>query len=245
MDDKLNQVFENLDRWRHLPNYQLERRADIFFSVYLRELIANHKDIDTPLLNVIIPEFPLQRGLVVDTSDTSQRSVKVDYLLFSEDRKTIFFVELKTDCSSLNIIQDRYLAETIRVGFPKLLGGLNEIVMGTDSGRKYAHLLRLLLDAGILRVIRDVSQNEQKVVCCEGKTYEIISSEAKIQVVYVQPRESKRKSSIPDVKHIFFADIIKFLAPCHDDFSKRFSASLTEWQQDAGLSFEPCDNERD
>jgi hypothetical protein len=30
----LDSVFAHLDRWRHLPNYQLERRADIFFSVY-------------------------------------------------------------------------------------------------------------------------------------------------------------------------------------------------------------------
>jgi hypothetical protein len=31
--DPLDRVFENLDRWRHLPAYQMERRADIFFSV--------------------------------------------------------------------------------------------------------------------------------------------------------------------------------------------------------------------
>ena len=38
--DRLEALFRNLDRWRHLPNYELERRADIFFSIYLVDLIA-------------------------------------------------------------------------------------------------------------------------------------------------------------------------------------------------------------
>ena len=33
-------VFELLDDWRHLPAYQLERRADIYFAMYLPELLA-------------------------------------------------------------------------------------------------------------------------------------------------------------------------------------------------------------
>jgi len=37
----LQTIFRHLDCWRHLPAYQLERRADIFFSAYLsREFSA-------------------------------------------------------------------------------------------------------------------------------------------------------------------------------------------------------------
>ena len=35
MTSDVNALVEHLDRWRHLPNYQLERRADIFFGLYL------------------------------------------------------------------------------------------------------------------------------------------------------------------------------------------------------------------
>jgi hypothetical protein len=40
MSEPIQQLFENLDSWRHLPAYQLERRADVFFSVYLHPMLA-------------------------------------------------------------------------------------------------------------------------------------------------------------------------------------------------------------
>lgn len=41
----INDLFDNLDTWRHLPAYQLERCADIFFSLYLPDLLLNKFDI--------------------------------------------------------------------------------------------------------------------------------------------------------------------------------------------------------
>ena len=38
---ELGAVLELLDRWRHLPSYQLERRADVFFALYLPGIV-NH-----------------------------------------------------------------------------------------------------------------------------------------------------------------------------------------------------------
>jgi hypothetical protein len=38
---QLSALFDNMDVWRHLPAYQLERRADIFFSIYLSDLLAS------------------------------------------------------------------------------------------------------------------------------------------------------------------------------------------------------------
>jgi hypothetical protein len=31
--DPTAEIFSTLDRWRHLPTYQLERRADIFLAI--------------------------------------------------------------------------------------------------------------------------------------------------------------------------------------------------------------------
>ena len=60
MENKIEKIFSNLDIWRKLPKYQLERRLDIFFTIYLKEIvevfykeILNEKDIK--LSEVIIP----------------------------------------------------------------------------------------------------------------------------------------------------------------------------------------------
>ena len=60
--DPLDALFRNLDTWRHLPNYQLERRADIFFSIYLKGVAEEFTGAD--LDEVVIPELPLKRDLI-------------------------------------------------------------------------------------------------------------------------------------------------------------------------------------
>ena len=35
----IKRVFKLLDDWRHLPGYQFERRADIFFALFLPEVL--------------------------------------------------------------------------------------------------------------------------------------------------------------------------------------------------------------
>ena len=60
--DALHTVFANLDRWRHFPAYQLERRADIFFSVYLPEALAKVTGVEIDPR--MIPEFPLKLDLI-------------------------------------------------------------------------------------------------------------------------------------------------------------------------------------
>lgn len=38
-------VFNLLDCWRHLPAYQLERRADIIFALFLLEVLQERFDL--------------------------------------------------------------------------------------------------------------------------------------------------------------------------------------------------------
>jgi hypothetical protein len=57
--DPLDVVFDHLDRWRHFPNYQLERRADVFFSVYVKGVVEEFTGV--ALEGEIIPELP-RRG---------------------------------------------------------------------------------------------------------------------------------------------------------------------------------------
>jgi hypothetical protein len=37
----ISKLFHLLDNWRNLPSYQLERRADIFFALYLDKIIKS------------------------------------------------------------------------------------------------------------------------------------------------------------------------------------------------------------
>ena len=93
----LERVFENLDRWRHLPAYQLERRVDIFFSVYLKGLVEELTGV--PLDPQILPELPIKRDLI-RVDHPTHRSVKVDYALFSTDRQSGAAARLGADCAS-------------------------------------------------------------------------------------------------------------------------------------------------
>jgi len=92
--DPLERVFRHLDRWRHLPNYQLERRADIFFSVYLGAVVEEFTGV--ALEEEFLPEFPLKREL-------SDKSVKVDYVLFAKDRIRL----LRNEVAQLRLQFDR------------------------------------------------------------------------------------------------------------------------------------------
>ena len=96
-DEMVYELFDNLDRWRHLPTYQLERRAEIFFSFYFDDILGlNGKDLQ------LIPEFPLPLSIVAKgeprkkgSREYKQQTCKVDYLVVTHEK--IFFIEIKTD----------------------------------------------------------------------------------------------------------------------------------------------------
>jgi len=78
--EKIIEVFDKMDMWRHLPNYQLERRADIFFSIYLPEVLESKFGIK--INNKLIPEFPVRIGTIYPNIATD-KSYKIDYVALS------------------------------------------------------------------------------------------------------------------------------------------------------------------
>jgi hypothetical protein len=62
--EPLNQMFEMLDRWRHLPAYQLERRADILFAIYLPGFLSHP------------PSHVAGIGRVVEAADLVSQTIK-------------------------------------------------------------------------------------------------------------------------------------------------------------------------
>lgn len=139
----IERLFHNLNDWRHLPAYQLERRADIFFSLYLKDVVENFLQLE--LEDLIIPEFPLK-------SPDSNKSTKVDYALFAKDRSSVIFIELKTDKRSTRKEQVDYLFQAQKDRFQKILTGFKAIFAATNEFEKYFHLAKKMEDLGFLEL---------------------------------------------------------------------------------------------
>ena len=59
--DVISTILNQLNEWRHLPAYQLERRVDVLFGMFLPTVIGMKFDVNPDNCSVI-PEFPLHKG---------------------------------------------------------------------------------------------------------------------------------------------------------------------------------------
>ncbi|MCL1981495.1 MAG: hypothetical protein FWG53_00180 [Clostridiales bacterium] len=219
--DKVETVFDLLDRWRRLPSYQLERRADIFFAYYLPEILPEclmekltdelqYKLKDERITHDnIIPEFPLLKSSFEDNYDGKRKndSRKVDYVVFGNNM--FYLIELKTDMNSLdNPTQKRYMAQAKNKKLSDLIRDIEELANSQSKGPykdKYAYLTKQL---------HDQIERLNKV----GKKPEDLDKVA----IYIQP-----DGSIPFEEGyvITFKDVAK----CLEKYDSRFSDSLRKW----------------
>lgn len=222
-------MFDRLDRWRHLPAYQLERRADIFFAVYLPEVIA--ESVGVALHDVVLPELPIKRDLIWPDKPTNQ-SVKLDYCLFSKDLSRAFFVELKTDAGSRRQAQDEYLRASERLGFGAIAEGVRQIALASTSRQKYLHLLTALGDLGFLEVPSEIEglayPRPQRGLTKSLDDIRTTAQDASVEVIYVQPEDS------PGVRCVDFETFASFVERHEDPLSRRFAESLRRWTVPAG-----------
>jgi hypothetical protein len=84
-------IFNDLIEFRKFPNYQLERRIDIFLLQLIPNLLNNHFN-DESDWRLVLPEFPVSLSQDNDTFD------QMDYLFWNGE--TLLFIELKTDSRS-------------------------------------------------------------------------------------------------------------------------------------------------
>ena len=227
--DPLGQVFANLDRWRHFPAYQLERRADVFFSVFLPDVLAARTGIEIDPR--VIPEFPLKCDLIWPGRPCS-KSVKVDYVLFARDLSRTFFVELKTDAASRRERQDEYLHRAREIGLNALLKGLIEIVARTVAHRKYYHLLHALAELGLLRLPPELADHLfPKSRPGLAKLLDAIVVEPvdpPIKINYLQPNDADGEATIS------FQTFADHLQGRNDQLSRLFAEHLLKWRDQAG-----------
>ena len=83
---QIDTIFDRMDAWRHLPNYQLERRADLFFSLYLPEVLESK--LGYSVAEHIVPEFPVRIGTIYPDIPID-KSYKIDYVALSPCRLTL------------------------------------------------------------------------------------------------------------------------------------------------------------
>jgi len=95
MEEKMQELFSLMREWKELPKYQIERRADIFFALYLPTIWKDWIDSEGFLGDIshgdIIPEFPMK-------NKENNRSCNIDYAVFCKEN--VYYVELKTDVNS-------------------------------------------------------------------------------------------------------------------------------------------------
>jgi hypothetical protein len=206
--ERLEALFSNLDRWRHLPAYQLERRVDAFFSIYLREILTEF--LGAELAPTIIPELPL----ACHGTDKAL-SEKVDYALFSADRDTAFLVELKTDRRSRRDKQDAYLRQAEQDGFHKIVEGICTIAGRTTLYGKYHHLIDTLESLGFIEPATPSGRAGNRGLAYRLRCARPTGRDAAVRIVYLEPKDFPR-----------IADIIERHA---DSMSRIFAAHLRRW----------------
>jgi hypothetical protein len=221
----IDEIFDLLDSWQHLPKYQLERRADIFFAASLAKFLSDRFRVDVhPLL---IPEFPIIR----ETPEVQHKaSCNIDYLALTRDHRQAFLIELKTDASSRRDEQDIYLQRAKSLGLPALIEQLLQIATATKHKHKYCCLLRLLENHMLLRLPEDLPaalssrHYVSKVNGCLPRV-QLTVPNPRLQVLYLQPVAME-----PD--EIGFAELADWLDRCAEPLALRFALSLRRWAAD-------------
>lgn len=203
----IDKLFSRLDLWRNLPAYQLERRADIFFSIYLDDIFKSKFGYD---IDLIIPEFPVRVGDIIVNQPRKNQSYKIDYVAVCESVRKVYFIELKTDSRSRRIKQDEYLSKVKENTIKILVDGLIKIYCATKQKKKYSNIIDALAKHGWLK-----TGNKIPINICEDYNVEII---------YIQPQNSESLENI-----ISFNEIASILSERKDDLTKRFIKSLNSW----------------
>lgn len=216
-------LFDRLDAWRHLPAYQLERRADIFFSLYMHEVVE--QEMSVTLMKAILPEIPIKQP-------NGDQSFKADYLLTAADHQRAFLVELKTDPRSRRTEQDEYLCRAVDAGIESLLEGIKGIALATSSYKKYFHLLSELELLGYLQLPSDLQSyifpESRRGLTQKLREITIGVHRPKLEVVFVQPLPSASDRVID------FETFARHVAKHEDALSQRFAQSLLRWRGPAG-----------
>ena len=218
VNEKINDIFEKLTKYASYPDYQLERRLDIFFLIYLKEILKI-KGIDISD-SFIFPEFPLLKKYEKKSNDLekSLASKRADYVVFSNQK--MYIIELKTDMESINENQLKHYKNVADISVKTLINDIINIYEKTRSKawKKYDIFLKDLAEK--VKIIVLDEEKTKKFRMKKGYKFNEEFSNYKIEIIYIIPYADKnRKESI---EYIEFDDIIKKLSNNKDVISENF-----------------------
>lgn len=212
----LTNLFGLLTDWRELPAYQLERRADIFFALYLEDLLKYCKHFAPDESLTIIPEFPAKHA------DTNQ-SDRIDYMVCSE--RKVVYVELKTDNHSIRSEQAEYLHNIQQRAWKDVLEDIIAIYRATNARTKYRKLIEKL-DRWI--ECHKTEAGEERCTLRDGEIAKVES----VEVVYILPTLQPIKSDQYEHQQICFDSLVKMLRDskyADDLIAQAFANALATW----------------
>lgn len=217
-------LFDLLDRWRHLPSYRLEFRADAMFGMFLPDALDWHLAPRSIALDPrVIPEFPLrQRG--------TKRSDKADYFAVSRDRKHAFLIELKTDMVSLRGSQEDYLERAVKRSLGALLLDIVSMAQARNprARRKHFHLLQAISALDLMTLPPNLEEHiydrPRGVYDCIEQI-DIPAALPEIEVIHVLPKKVKATEGLDCIDFESFAGVVEN----RGEIGRRFAASLREW----------------
>lgn len=143
--ENIESLFNNLKTWIEFPKYQAERRLDVFFGLYLEDILKRCRN---ELFRkedhlVLIPEFPLQKN------DTNNECTNIDYLVFNTTKQSVHAIELKTDNHSIDDEQIKYYHKfKDNIELKELFDFVKRPRTGR-SGKKYKALYKYIKDSAL------------------------------------------------------------------------------------------------
>ncbi|MDH5674994.1 MAG: hypothetical protein OEZ06_22890 [Myxococcales bacterium] len=238
MTDFTRRLLERLDRFRDLPNYQLECRADIFIAMWLPQVLeaVTGRAIDPRL----VPEFPVQRMLVRGGRDPGP-AIHIDYLAVSADLQDAWLIGIKSDMGHRDPDQDDAMRTARRHGWSMIVRALCEVIRSgkreQQRDQRYRHLSSLLGDLGLLQVPADINEHiyGSGRAALTGRLGQIVPTAAnpRLQILYIQPEAKTTESAID------FARFAAELERLSDDDARTFAEYLRRWVTPPGARRPP------
>jgi hypothetical protein len=138
-----DKIFQELNKFKDLPSYQLERRIDAFMFPYLEIAINANKIIEGDDFKLIYPEFPIKRLGSESNLIVEKRAEYVDYLMWSKKSNTLLLIEFKTDSDSIRDNQFYNYNDLCNTSWVEMLN-FYKLMSKSTKWKKYAAGLLLL-----------------------------------------------------------------------------------------------------
>jgi hypothetical protein len=244
--DSIYRILAQLDAWRDLPSFKLESRVDMLFGLFLPNILR--KSLGIAIDRMVFPEFPLRQGTLSEFLDNgdprkekwedSNRSVKIDFMVLSQDHRIAFLVEIKTDQRSVNKGQVSYLQAAKRAGVGELVAGVFKIARkaNANSRRKYAHLFHLLETVGC------VESTQPSNVAGEISSLQAATRlPPEIRIVYITPGglEETDEELFKGIGSINFEEVSQILVEVADPIGQVLAKYLRKWKMHSAGSRDP------